>query len=257
MAGTDRTRDGATAPQNPAVVLVEPQLGENIGACARAMLNCGLTEMRLVKPRDGWPNPKAEAMASGATEVLEKAVVFETTADAVADLNFLLATTARTRDMVKPAYTPKAAVQEIATRTASGQRVGVLFGPERAGLTNDDVALAQAVLAVPLNPAFSSLNLAQAVLLVGYEWFQHADSTPEVELMGEAAPAKTESREYFLSRLERDLEESGFFFPEELAPTIKLNLRALFTRANMTEQEVQTLHGVLRSLAGRRNRTEK
>jgi tRNA/rRNA methyltransferase len=249
MAGTDRSRDAAAA-HGPAIVLVEPQLGENIGACARAMLNAGLTDLRLVRPRDGWPNPKAEAMASGATEVLAAARLFETTAAACADLAFVLATTARSRDMMKPAFTPRAAAGELRGRVAAGQAVGVLFGPERAGLVNDDVTLADAVLSVPLNPAFSSLNLAQAVLLVGYEWYQAGDDTPPVALMDEnSPPATVATREYFLGRLEGLLEEAGFFFPEHLGPTMKRNLRTLFTRAGMSDQEVQTLHGVLRALS--------
>ncbi|MEQ8817017.1 MAG: RNA methyltransferase [Thalassobaculum sp.] len=250
MAGTDSSRAGALADAVPAIVLVEPQLGENIGSCARAMLNCGLTDLRLVRPRDGWPNPKAEAMASGATVVLERARVFETTADACADLSYVLATTARTRDMLKPALTPRAAAGELRARLAAGQGAGVLFGPERAGLVNEDVTLADAVLSVPLNPAFSSLNLAQAVLLVGYEWYQAGDDTPASVLMDDdAPPATVATREYFLGRLETLLEEAGFFFPEHLGPSMKRNLRTLFTRAGMSDQEVQTLHGALRSLS--------
>lgn len=259
MAGTDRSRD-ADAAGGPAVVLVEPQLGENIGACARAMLNCGLTDLRLVRPRDGWPNPRAEAMASGATVVLDRARVFDATADACADLSYVLATTARTRDMLKPALTPRAAAGEMRARVAAGQGVGVLFGPERAGLVNEDVTLADAVLSVPLNPAFSSLNLAQAVLLIGYEWYQVGDATPPAALMDEnAPPATVATREYFLGRLEALLAEAGFFYPEHLGPSMKRNLRTLFTRAGMSDQEVQTLHGVLRALSEgprRRSRTD-
>ena len=249
MAGTDRSRDAAAAA-GPAIVLVEPQLGENIGACARAMLNCGLGDLRLVRPRDGWPNPRAEAMASGATAVLDAVRLFDTTAEACADLNFVLATTARIRDMAKPALTPRAAAGAFRARVAAGQAVGVLFGPERAGLVNEDVAIADAVLSVPLNPAFASLNLAQAVLLVGYEWYQAGDETPSAALMDtDSPPATVATREYFLARLEALLEEAGFFFPEHLGPSMKQNLRTLFTRAGMSDQEVQTLHGVLRALS--------
>lgn len=260
MAGTDRSRGTAGSSAGPAIVLVEPQLGENIGACARAMLNCGLTDLRLVRPRDGWPNPKAEAMASGATAVLDGARVFETTAEACADLSYVLATTARTRDMVKPAVTPRTAAGELRARFAAGQGAGVLFGPERAGLVNEDVTLADAVLSVPLNPAFSSLNLAQAVLLIGYEWYQAGGDTPPSALMDEdSPPATVATREYFFGRLESLLHEAGFFFPEHLGPSMKRNLRTLFTRAGMTDQEVQTLHGVLRALSEgprRRSRPE-
>ncbi len=254
MAGTDKTRgvpEGADFGQGPAVILVAPQLGENIGACARAMLNCGLIEMRLVAPRDGWPNPKATAMASGADVVLERAQVFETTAEATADLDYVLATTARPRDMVKAVLTPRAAAAECRSRIAGGGRPGILFGGERSGLVNEDVVLSDAVVQVPLNPSFSSLNLAQAVLLMGYEWFQSGSDTPAVAVPGSDSPATVEQREFFFTRFEAALEESGFLFPPELAPTIKRNLRNLFNRAGLTDQEVRTLHGVVKSLRGR------
>lgn len=259
MAGTDRSRTGEIPAIGPAVILVEPQLGENIGSCARAMLNCGLTDLRLVKPRDGWPNPKAEAMASGATAVLERARVFDSLASACADLSYLLATTARNRGMAKPVLTPRAAAGEMRTRIAAGQAVGVMFGPERAGLLNEDLAVADAALCVPLNPAFASLNLAQAVLLVGYEWFQSGDRTPDVTVWEERSPpASVETREFFFARLEALLDEAGFFYPDHIVPTMKLNLRALFTRATMSDQEVQTLHGAIRALVeGPRRRSRK
>jgi tRNA/rRNA methyltransferase len=252
MAGTDHAR--SAAGPGPAVVLVEPQLGENIGACARAMLNCGLTDMRLVSPRDGWPNQAAEAMAAGAVEVLENARVYATTAEACAELSYVLATTARPRGVVKPALTPRAAAGELRGRLEAGQHVGVLFGPERAGLVNEDITLSDAVITVPLNPGFASLNLAQAVLLIGYEWFQSGDATPAVQLMSESPPATVETREFFFSRFEAELEEAGFFYPDHLGPTMKRNLRALFTRAGLTDQEVQSLHGVVKSLTGKRPR---
>lgn len=254
MAGTDRTKDLGEHAAGPAIVLVAPQLGENIGACARAMLNCGLLDLRLVRPRDGWPNPKAEAMASGATIVLERARVFDSTAEACADLSYVLATTARGRDMAKPALTPRRAAAEMRSRITVAQTAGVLFGPERAGLVNEDVALADAVLSVPLNPGFTSLNLAQAVLLIGYEWFQSADDTPDTQVMSDTPPATVATREFFLTRLEEELAAAGFFFPEHLAPTMKQNLRTLFTRAGLTEQEVQTLHGVVKALTGVKRR---
>ena len=235
-------------------MLVEPQMGENIGACARAMLNCGLTDMRLVNPRDGWPNPAAEAMAAGAVEVLNDARVFATTAQACADLTYVLATTARTRGVTKPALVPRTAAEELRSRIAGHLPAGVLFGPERAGLVNEDIALADAVITVPLNPGFASLNLAQAVLLIGYEWFQSGSDTPAIQMMSESPPATIETREFFLDRLESELDEAGFFYPEHLGPTMKRNLRTLFTRSGLTDQEVQTLHGVLKSLTGRRRR---
>ena len=252
MAGTDRSR--SVAGSGPAIVLVEPQLGENIGACARAMLNCGLTDMRLVSPRDGWPNPAAEAMAAGAIEVLQKARVYATTAEACADLTYVLATTARPRGVTKEALVPRAAAAQLRTRIEADQPVGVLFGPERAGLVNEDITLADAVITVPLNPGFSSLNLAQAVLLVGYEWFQSGDATPGVQLMSDSPPARVETREFFYARLEEELDEAGFFYPEHLGPTMRRNLRTMFGRTGLTDQEVQSLHGMVKSLTGKRRR---
>ncbi len=252
MAGTDRTRGAVEA--GPAIVLVEPQLGENIGACARAMLNCGLSDMRLVSPRDGWPNPAAEAMAAGAVEVLAQARVYDTTAEACGDLTYVLATTARSRGVAKPALVPRQAARELRRRVKAEQAVGVLFGPERAGLVNEDVTLSDAVITVPLNPCFSSLNLAQALLLIGYEWFQSGDETLAVQVMSESPPATVETREFFFTRLESELEDAGFFYPEHLGPTMKRNLRTLFTRAGLSDQEVQTLHGALKSLSGKRPR---
>ena len=252
MAGTDHAR--SVAGSGPAIVLVEPQLGENIGACARAMLNCGLTDMRLVNPRDGWPNPAADAMAAGAIEVLQKARVYPTTAEACADLTYVLATTARPRGVTKEALVPRAAVAQLRARIDADQPAGVLFGPERAGLVNEDVTLADAVITVPLNPGFSSLNLAQAVLLVGYEWYQSGDATPDVQLMSDSPPAPVETREFFFTRLEQELEEVGFFYPEHLGPTMKRNLRTMFARAGLTDQEIQSLHGVIKALTGKRRR---
>ncbi len=252
MAGTDHAR--SVAGSGPAIVLVEPQLGENIGACARAMLNCGLTDMRLVNPRDGWPNPAADAMAAGAIEVLQKARVYPTTAEACADLTYVLATTARPRGVTKEALVPRAAVAQLRARIDADQPAGVLFGPERAGLVNEDVTLADAVITVPLNPGFSSLNLAQAVLLVGYEWYQSGDATPDVQLMSDSPPAPVETREFFFTRLEEELEEVGFFYPDHLGPTMKRNLRTMFARAGLTDQEIQSLHGVIKALTGKRRR---
>ena len=248
MTGGDAPAGPAAGSARPAVILVEPQLGQNIGATARAMMNCGLTDLRLVAPRDGWPNEAAVAMASGADTILETARVFDTTAAAVGDLTYVLATTARPRDMAKTVLTPRRAAAELRARAAGGLATGVLFGPERSGLTNPDVVRADAVIQVPLNPVFSSLNLAQAVLLVGYEWYQAGDDTPDVTLAGDGVPAALEKREYFYGRLEAALTESGFLFPENLAPTIKRNLRNLFNRAALTEQEVSTLHGVVKAL---------
>lgn len=232
------------------MILVEPQLGENIGAVARAMLNCGLRELRLVRPRDGWPNPAAEAMASGAIEVLTSAEVFEQTKDAVWDLNRLFATTARQRDLAKKVVTPNEAAKLFFDTEFEGNNIGFLFGPERSGLINDDIALADYVINVPLNPEFSSLNLAQAVLLVGYEWFQASlMQTNGSRKWGNSELSTIGEREYFYKRLEQHLNEAGFLYPEELAPTICRNLRAMFSKATLTNQEIRTLHGIVTALS--------
>lgn len=257
MAGTDQTK--AARLGGPAIVLVDPQLGENIGMVARAMLNCGLTDLRLVRPRDGWPNPTAVAAASGADLVLERARLFETTEAAVADLRRVYATTTRARGMLKPVLSPRRAVAEMraAARGNSAAAVGVLFGPERSGLVNDDIALADAVLAVPLNPAFASLNLAQAVLIIGYEWFQTLSEAPARELpLGPTRPATKAELINFFGRLERLLDEAGFLHPPERRPHMVRNLRNLLQRADLTEQDLRSLHGVLSALISGRIRTK-
>ncbi len=252
MAGTDKTRAAELASGSaPAVILVAPQLGENIGMVARAMLNCGLLDLRLVRPRDGWPNPAAESTASGALAVIEGARVYERLADAVAGLNRVYATTARARGMVKPVLTPRAAAQELRAAEDRGEETGLLFGPERSGLDNDDLTFADGLVSVPLNPAFSSLNLAQAVLLLGYEWRMAQDETPERELAaGDSHPATKSELNNFLSRLEQNLDETGFFHPVEKRYIMVRNLRNLFQRAEATEQELRTLHGVISALRG-------
>ena len=256
MAGTDRTKAGVEVAANgsaPVIVLVAPQLGENVGMVARAMLNCGLTELRLVRPRDGWPSEKAEAAASGALEVIQGVRLFDSTEAAVADLQRVYATTARPRGMVKPVVTPAEAARELRAAAAAGEKTGLLFGPERSGLVNDDIALADAVLTVPLNPAFSSLNLAQAVLLVGHAWFLTADATPprKLETGGGQAASKAELVNFF-ERLEAALDETGFLYPPEKRPTMVRNLRNLFQRMAPTEAEVNTLHGIVSALRGKR-----
>ncbi len=247
MAGTNKQRVEVVG--GPAVVLVDPQLGQNVGMAARAMLNCGLVELRLVRPRDGWPNPAAEAAAAGATEVLDRARLFDTTAGAVADLDRVYAASARPRDMVKPVLTPRAAAAEMRAAHQAGEAVGVLFGPERSGLTNDDLALADRVLEVPLNPAFASLNLAQAVLVVGYEWFQAGDTRAPRRLpRGGARPATKAELLNLFDRLEAGLDGAEFFHPPEMRPGMRRNLRNIFQRADLTEVEVNTLHGVVTAL---------
>ncbi len=238
---------------SPAIVLVEPQLGDNVGATARAMLNCALTDLRLVNPRDGWPSERARAMASGADAVLDAARVFDTVAEAVADLQVVFATTARHRDMVKDEVTPTEAAAEARRRSAAGERCGFVFGRERIGLTNDEVVLADAVLHVPLNPAFRSLNLGQAVLLVAWEWFRSGDATPPRQRI-EAGHRRATRRELltFFDHLEMALEASGYFKVAEMRPVSVRSIRNLFTRAELTDQEVRTLHGIVTALVGRR-----
>ncbi|HUZ72680.1 MAG TPA: RNA methyltransferase [Stellaceae bacterium] len=254
MAGTDRRR--ATLSGGPAIILVEPQLGENIGTAARAMYNCGLTDLRLVQPRDGWPNAKATAAASGADVVLEAARLFDRPEDAIAPLRHVYATTARDRYMVKRILTPREGAAEIRGLTAAGESCGILFGPERTGLLNEHIALADTVLSVPLNPAFSSLNLAQAVLLVGYEWFTAGDQTPPAQLAtGHSRPAPKAQLLRFFEHLEEELDRNGFMRNAEKRPSMVRNLRNLFQRAGCTEQELRTLHGVVTSFAGPRRRT--
>ena len=249
MAGTDRTQTPTLG--GPRVILVEPQLAENIGAAARAMLNCGLTELTLVNPREAWPHPKAEAMAAGATELLENAKLFDSVEDAIAGLNRVYATTARPRGMTVRVTTPRQAAAELRSAWRAGEALGLLFGPERSGLTNEHVALADTVISVPLNPAYQSLNLAQAVLIVGYEWFASDTGTPPEQLLvaGTRPATKAELVEFF-GRLETALTDGGFFRARDLKPTIVRNLRAMLQRAHLTEQEVRTLHGVVSSLSG-------
>ncbi len=258
MAGTDsRMQDAALA--QPAIILVRPQMGQNIGAAARAMLNFGLGEMRLVAPRDGWPNDDARAMASRADEVLDHATVFENVGDAVADLHRIYATTARGRELAKPVMQPREAAETGHRIIAGGERVGFLFGGERAGLDNDDVALANAIIHVPANPAFASLNLAQAVLLVSYEWRMAADLPVRLEgQMPEAEPATSGQMQAFIDFMSRELDRSGMFTRiEDKRPTMLRNLQSMFHRAKLTEQEVRTLFGMMRSIAGNRQNQRK
>ncbi|MBL3597339.1 RNA methyltransferase [Rhodovulum sulfidophilum] len=245
-----------TAAQ-PVFVLVRPQMGENIGAAARAMWNFGLDRMRLVAPRDGWPNPRAVALASGAGRLLDNAGIHATTAEAVADCDYVFATTARPRGLTKPVVTPEQAMTETRALLAEGRRVAVLFGPERAGLENDDIARANAIVNVPVNPDFASLNLGQCVLLSAYEWRrQTADILPErLELAG-ADPASQIEVEKLAEHYEERLSEAGFFFPETKAPGMKIALRHLWSRMPLTRPDVQILHGVLRQLTRARSRGE-
>ena len=239
-----------TEVHKPVIVLVKPQLGENIGKSARAMLNFGLTELRLVEPRDGWPNPSAGPSAAGADIVLERAEVFSTTAEAVADCAHVYATTVRKRGVTKPVFTPEQATREIAV--AEG-RSAILFGPERSGLATEDLDLARAIVTAPINPEFGSLNLAQAVILCAYEWSKNESlvQPTQEEIL---PPAPQGDLEGLIDHLERMLEPTGYFLPEGRAEATHRTLRSVLTKPGWNHLEVRTLRGVLSSL-GRKPRS--
>ena len=254
MTGRDGGAELAPIEPSPAVILVRPQLADNIGSVARCMANCGLFHLRLVAPRDGWPQDRAWRMASGADRILEAAEVFENVADAVADLHRVYATCPRPRHAIKPLLTARAAAGSIREAEARGLRAGVLFGPERAGLDNEDMAQADTLVRYPLNPAFDSLNLAQAVMVMGYEWWMAADDTPPAQLPTHGTRVATKAElEQFLVHLIDQLDACGFLRNAPKRPGMVQNLRHLFERGEVTEQEVRTLHGVVAGLAlGRR-----
>ncbi len=234
----------------PAVILVRPQLGENIGAACRCMLNFGLTDLRLVAPRDGWPNPAAEPMAAGAIDVLNNAKVYPTTEAAVADLQFVLAATARRRELEIPVLGTNDTGPKLRGLSEAGLPTGILFGPEKAGLTNADVVLADAILTYPVNPAFQSLNLAQAVNIFAYIWANSVlDNIPDAfdPEISDAAPRQDLTG--LFAHLEDELEKAGFFFPATKRALMSQNIRAPLTRAKMTVQEVRTFRGVVKALA--------
>ena len=234
----------------PAVILVNPQLGENIGAAARAMLNFGLTDLRLVAPRDGWPNAAAVPMAAGAATLLDEAKLFATTEDAVADLAYVLAATARRRELEVPVIGTSEVGPQLRAAARGGVATGILFGPEKAGLTNRDVALADAILTYPINPAFQSLNLAAAVGVFSFIWGSSTNAdVPEVfeGLRADVAPREDLVR--LMEHLEEELERAGFFHPLEKRALMSQNIRAPLTRAQMTEQEVRTFRGIVKALA--------
>jgi len=243
------------APQ-PAVILVRPQLGENIGAACRGMLNFGLTELRLVAPRDGWPNPAADAMAAGAVELIENAKLFDTVEAAVADLSFVLAATARRRELEIPVVGTDVVGKEM--RAKVGQGVGILFGPEKAGLTNADVVLADKILTYPVNPAFQSLNLAQAVNVFAFIWAQSGSvNVPDIfdDVRSDVAPREDLTRMF--DHLEDELDKAGFFFPATKKSLMQQNIRAPLTRAQMSEQEVRTFRGIIKALAKGRGKARE
>ena len=273
--------DNARQTRPPVVILARPQMGENIGAAARAMMNCGLSDLRLVAPRDGWPNAAALPMAAGGKPIIETAQVFDTVAAATADISFLAATSARRRDLAIRSLDPRGAAEMIVAHTSAAtdnppdnspdeqNRAALLFGPEASGLDNDEVVLADILVTASLNPAYPSLNLAQGVLLMAWEWRmaviyaagQSAD-VPGADVLGDVAHrperasvtgrASVAERDYFYKRLEMALDEGGFFTAPDMVATVKRNIRALFNRAAPSKQEISTLHGILQALT--RNR---
>src|SRR5579864_8581863 len=248
-AGTDKTKRWRAGPA-PVVVLVEPQLGENIGAAARAMANFGLSRLRLVKPRQRWPNDKARMMAAGADRVLDEAVLFDDLPAALADCSFVLATTARAHDQAKRVIGAAEAAREMAPRVAAGETVAIMFGRERNGLENHEVGLADRIVTLPVNPAFASLNLAQAIVIVAYEWFKAtAAGKLPFGMPQKSVPAPKQQLLAFFAALERELEKVEFFRPPDKRETMQINLRNIFTRMQPTRQDIQTLHGVIMAIA--------
>jgi len=249
MSGTDKTKTGFDL-EGPAIILVEPQLGENIGMAARAMGNFALSRLRIVNPRDGWPNIAASRAAAGADHILERAELFPTVEAAVADLDLLFATTARAHDQAKPVMAPEAAAREISGHISDGGRAGILFGRERWGLTNEEVARANRIVTFPVNPGFASLNLAQAVLLMGYEWFKLSTEGVLPFAMPERSERASQHQlDAFFDNLVRELDRVEFLRPAEKRDTMLVNLRNIFFRMEPTKQDIHTLHGVIMAIA--------
>ncbi len=238
-----------TGKPQPAFVLVRPQMGENIGASARAMWNFGLDRMRVVAPRDGWPNPSAVAMASGAGRLLDEALLVDDLPAALADCHYVYATTVRGRELTKPIFTPEDAMRDAARRIAEGQKVAVMFGPERSGLENDDVVRANAIITVPVNPEFPSLNLAQCVLLTAYEWRRASDVVPESDVhMHNTQWADQIEIEALATHFDSRMEEAGFFYPDHKAAIMRQTLRNFWSRMPLTQADTRLLHGILRQM---------
>ncbi len=255
MAGTDSSIDIVFRP-TPAVILCEPQLGENIGTAARAMANFGLWDLRLVRPRDGWPNERAVNAASRADHVIERVRVFDTLEDAIADLSMVYATTARPRDLQKPVFGPEEAGRNLVGHISAGAKAGLLFGRERWGLQNEEVALADAIVTLPVEAAFASLNIAQAVLILAYEWRRQSDLGAELpfgDVLAEVAP-RAELTGLF-GHLEEALDRAGFFTAPDKRPTVLNNLRTMLTRGNFSSQEIRTLRGVISSIDRKHERS--
>ena len=256
MTGRDGGADIAPIGNSPTVILVRPQLADNVGSVARAMANGGLFHLRLVAPRDGWPQERAWRMASGADRILDEATVHPSVADAVADLHHVFATCPRPRHIIKPVLTARGAAAELRAVCSRDLKAGILFGPERAGLDNDDMACADALIRFPLNPAFMSLNLSQAVMVMAYEWWSATDATPGRYFMTNETGIATKGRlENFLAHLTAELDECGFLRNQQKRPNMVRNIRHFFERGEVTEQELRTLHGIVTELSvGRKTR---
>jgi tRNA/rRNA methyltransferase len=246
-AGTDKTKNWIVQP-GPVVILVEPQIGENIGAAARAMANFGLSKLRLVKPRQAWPNPEAQKMASGADIILHQTVLFDSIEAAIADCTLVLATTARAHDQAKPVAGADEAAQLLAPRVAAGETVALLFGRERYGLENHEIALADRIVTLPVNPAFASLNLAQAVSIVAYEWFKLTGGGLPFAMPNKSPPAVKQQLLAFFAKLEAELERVEYFRPPDKHGVMQINLRNIFHRMEPSQQDIQTLNGVLTAI---------
>ncbi len=236
----------------PAFVMVEPQLGENIGAAARAMLNFGLKDLIIVNPRDGWPNEKATAMASGAAFILEEARIVQTTAEAVGDCNAIFAMTARPRECLLPAYAPREAAMLMKSKIAAGERCAVMLGPERTGLSNEDIASATAIVSIAVNPAFASLNVAQAAVVMAYEWALAAGFAPPPADLDAAPRASLADFDGLMAQLFDSLDAARYFYPPERRDMLERKIRTAFARADLTEGEVRTLRGVIKALVNPR-----
>ncbi len=254
MSGTDYRRK--TLSDGPVIVLVNPQLGENIGTAIRAMANFGLAELRLVNPRDGWPSDTARAAAAGADHVVDGTRVFDDLEEALADLTFVYATSARNRDMLKPVRGPHEAVATLRKRHKRGEKTGILFGRERAGLSNEEIALADEIVTFPVNPAFASLNIAQAVLLMSYEWLQ-GEGRPLPFGVPESIPASKQDLFGLYEHLETALDKERYFYPEHKRATMVENLRNIFHKAQLSKQEIHALRGMVAALEGRKSRARK
>jgi tRNA/rRNA methyltransferase len=236
----------------PSIILIQPQLGENIGAAARVMLNFGLTDLRIVSPRDGWPNPKAVDMAKGAKDVIKNAQVFDSLKNASHDIHRIYATTARPRDMVKTVFTPRKCIEEVNKHSNNGEKCAIIFGPERSGLSNDDIVFADAITSIPVAPEYTSLNLAQAVSLLCYEWFSSNDQTKDEEFeLGNSKIASKQEIANMFEHLEKELDNTDFFKLPDKRPKMVRNIRNIFIRANLTDQDVRTIRGIIKSLTKR------